>query len=247
VPQPELTPEEIAEGTDRPENVVGSYAVYHKTKRDHVIGQTNYATGKAFHIYRPKVWDADGNEIWAELSYADGTLSVTVPQSFLDSAVYPVRVDPTFGYTSLGATGNNIGTNVNDQSTRRGTKFTLSEEGTLDSISAGLKLDDAGQSANADTNVFLNREDTGVDSHDEVASIEELNQFYDSTTGAFFEFTASSEALTADDYILSVLANGEDVDTTNLRLQVLTDTGTNVEYAEAATGAGSYAARRENP
>ena len=101
--QPPLTQEEIDIGRERPENVVGSYAVYHKTKRNHVIGMTNYETGKAFHIYRPKAVDADGNETWAELSFKDGVLSVIVPQAFLDTAVYPVKIDPTFGYTTAGA------------------------------------------------------------------------------------------------------------------------------------------------
>lgn len=87
----------------QPENVVGSYAVYHKVKRDYAVGQTNYATGKAYHIYRPKAIDANGIEAWAGLSYQNEVLTVTVPQSFLDSAAYPVTVDPTFGYTSIGA------------------------------------------------------------------------------------------------------------------------------------------------
>lgn len=89
-------------GNHRPENVVGSYAVYHKTAKDYKVGGTNYGTGKAYHIYRPKVFDAKNNETWASLGYKDGVLSVTVPQKFLDSATYPVRVDPTFGYTTAG-------------------------------------------------------------------------------------------------------------------------------------------------
>lgn len=102
--QPELTPEEIAEGASRPENVVGSYAVYHKTKANHRSGSTNYATGKVLHIYRPKVIDTNNNETWAELNYNDGILSVTVPNDFLNNAIYPLRVDPTFGYSTAGAT-----------------------------------------------------------------------------------------------------------------------------------------------
>lgn len=109
--QPPLTQEEIAEGSERPENVVGSYAVYHTTRANHKVGETNYATGKAYHIYRPKAVDADGNEQWAELFYNEGVLTVTVPQKFLDEAVYPVVVDPTFGYTSVG--GSSIGTTSN--------------------------------------------------------------------------------------------------------------------------------------
>jgi len=101
--QPDLTPEEIEEGFQRPESAVRSYAVYHKERANYRLGQTNYDTGKAFHIYRPKAIDAGGNEQWAELSYADGTLTVTVPETWLANATYPVSVDPTFGYTTQGA------------------------------------------------------------------------------------------------------------------------------------------------
>ncbi len=95
----------ISEGTShRPDNVVGSYAVYYKNHANHIVGQTNYATGKAYHIFRPLVTDANGATTWADLSYSNGVLTVTVPQSFLDSAVYPVTVDPTFGYTTHGGT-----------------------------------------------------------------------------------------------------------------------------------------------
>jgi len=101
--QPELTQEEIDEGASRPENVVGSYAVYHKEKANHIIGQINYETGKVGHIYRPKIIDSDGKEIWGDLHIEKGILSVTIPQEFLDKAVYPVRhaAGLTFGYTSI--------------------------------------------------------------------------------------------------------------------------------------------------
>lgn len=90
--------------THRDDTVVGSYAVYYKDHANHLMGSTNYATGKAYHIFRPQVTDANGQTIWADLLYTNGVLTVTVPQSFLDSAVYPVKVDPTFGYTTVGAT-----------------------------------------------------------------------------------------------------------------------------------------------
>lgn len=129
--QPALTQQEIDEGAERPENVEGSYAVYHKTKADHRIGQTNYATGKAFHIFRPKAIDANGAEVWAELSYADGVLGVTVPQKFLDDAAYPVKVDPTFGYTTQGGS-----TRTRTANGMNGTRFTSSADITeADSIS----------------------------------------------------------------------------------------------------------------
>lgn len=100
--QPALTAPELALGWVRPANVVGSYAVYHKTKRDGRPGSTHYGTGKAFHIYRPEAIDALGQRVWCDLAYTAPTLSVTVPLDFLASATYPIRVDPTFGYTTIG-------------------------------------------------------------------------------------------------------------------------------------------------
>lgn len=106
--QPPLTAEEIAQGAYRPPEIEGSYAVYHKTLRDHIVGRENYATGKVMHIPRPQVWELDNEEAtkrWADLSYEDGQLCVTAPQDFIDNADYSggVRIDPTFGYTSQGA------------------------------------------------------------------------------------------------------------------------------------------------
>lgn len=106
--QPPLTQEEIAQGEFRPENVVGSYAVYHAGRGNlHASVQQaeRYKCGKAFHIYRPKITDAKGDWVWAELNIdeAKGKLIITVDQNWLDEAVYPVVVDPTFGYETMGA------------------------------------------------------------------------------------------------------------------------------------------------
>ena len=101
--QPELTPEEIVEGRERPENVIGSYAVYHKTQKHNEINGKEYRTGKAFHIYRPFAIDVEGTRVWCELSINEDLLTITIPQEFLDTAIYPVIIDPTFGYTTQGA------------------------------------------------------------------------------------------------------------------------------------------------
>ncbi|MFA6097550.1 MAG: hypothetical protein WC788_08075 [Candidatus Paceibacterota bacterium] len=111
--QPELTPEEIAEGAFRPPEVVGSYAVYHQTKGGMVdkFGKA-YATGKAFHIYRPHLFDSNGLEAWGNLHIENGIYSVEIPQDFLDNAVYPIRSNDTFGYTTIGASKTaNVGIN----------------------------------------------------------------------------------------------------------------------------------------
>ena len=115
---------------------MGSYAVYHKTLKNHRIGGTNYETGKAFHVYRPQVWSLSSSSTkeWAELSYNNGSLCVTVPQTFLDGADYPVRVDPTFGYTTVGGSSNYWTTYVTH------TSFTTSgDAGTIDSMSIYLE------------------------------------------------------------------------------------------------------------
>lgn len=81
----------------RPENIVGSYAVYHTSKRDN-----QYETGKAFHIYRPFLTDADGIKTWANLTIINDTILITIPQKYLDNAKYPITLDPSFGYTTAG-------------------------------------------------------------------------------------------------------------------------------------------------
>lgn len=113
--QPELTQEEIDEGAFRPENVVGSYAVYHESKQGDYskIGLHNYMAGKAFHIYRPKIIDSTDKEVFGDLNIdiENKLLTVTIPQEFLDNAVYPVRhaAGLTFGYESAGASSSTLG------------------------------------------------------------------------------------------------------------------------------------------
>lgn len=106
--QSPLTEKEISQGSSRPENVDGSYAIYSKTVKKNIVGGKEYKTGKVGHIYRPKIIDSNGSETWGDLLIKDGILSVTIPQSFLDDAVYPVRhaAGLTFGYTTIGGTSN---------------------------------------------------------------------------------------------------------------------------------------------
>lgn len=103
--QPALTSEEKSKGLHRPYDVEGSYAVYHKKRKGNIIGGKDYKTGKAFHIYRPYAEDANGDREWGHLTVDEknGELKMEFSKEWLDSAAYPVRVDPTFGYTSVGA------------------------------------------------------------------------------------------------------------------------------------------------
>jgi len=102
--QPELTQQEIDDGAFRPPEIIGSYAVYHQTKggMNDSAGK-EYKTGQAFMIYRPHIIDASGAETWGNLHIENGIYSVEIPQDFLDNAVYPIKSNDTFGYTTIGS------------------------------------------------------------------------------------------------------------------------------------------------
>jgi hypothetical protein len=90
----------------RPPKAVGSYALYHDSRIGDIVGKQNYRAGKVGHIYRPHLTDALGAEAWGTitLDLVAQTCTITVPQDFLNSATYPVVIDPTFGYTTIGGT-----------------------------------------------------------------------------------------------------------------------------------------------
>ena len=134
--QPELAKEEVDAGCIRPPDIVGSYAVYHSTRGNShasIADAERYRAGKAFHIYRPKAHDAEGRTTWGELLIEGNQLTITVDQQWLDEAVYPVVIDPTFGYESKGSSSHSTASNV-----IWGTQFTCPESGTVDSMTAYL-------------------------------------------------------------------------------------------------------------
>jgi hypothetical protein len=134
--QPALTQAEIDRGSVRPDNVVGSYAVY-CNKTGHLKdadGKTivNYGPGKLLHIYRPLCIDAEGKKEWAELLIEKGTLNITIPQKFVDNAVYPMTLDPNLGLQTVGGSVDNFTANY----TWAGNIGSMSENGTLTDIYA---------------------------------------------------------------------------------------------------------------
>ena len=100
--QPELTPEEIAEGDSRPENIVNSYAIYTNKHGN------KYRAGKFAHIERSWVRGTDGIKVWCsqtivKKSATKWTWTITVPQEIIDNeSIYPLEKDGTIGYTSIG-------------------------------------------------------------------------------------------------------------------------------------------------
>ena len=104
-----LTGDEISSSVERPDSVVGSYAVYHTGKignrletRGKDTTYSVYETGKVFHVYRPKAHDSRGWTVWCDL-IIDSALTIVIPQNFVDKADYPIMIDPTFGNTNIGS------------------------------------------------------------------------------------------------------------------------------------------------
>ena len=103
--QPALTDfEQKVLHANRPVDVVGSYAAYHSSKK-----HNQYKTGKAFHLFRPLAVDAKGQAAYGDLQLEEGLLHLIFDPDWLATAVYPVLIDPTIGYTSIGGSDSDTG------------------------------------------------------------------------------------------------------------------------------------------
>lgn len=198
--QPELEDSEVEEVVERekisieeakrryrPENIVGSYAVYHSEKQGNYTN-VEYKTGKFCHIYRPLVKDSKGSEIWGKLNVdvENKLLTITIDEKWLESAVYPVIVDPTFGYSSIGASSESFS---NPYSNSGGCKFTGSA-GTIDSMSVYFSCPAPGTGFGLYTNGGTLKEgnDWAIDSN--------------SSAGWITENFTGTTSVSAEDYVL---------------------------------------------
>jgi hypothetical protein len=94
------------------QNVAGSYALY-IDKINRYLDKTgkeivNYQNGKYAHIYAFTLTDANNNVSYAPLTYDPDaqTLTATMDANWLaNTAVFPVIVDPTIGYSSTPVAG----------------------------------------------------------------------------------------------------------------------------------------------
>lgn len=118
--QPALSEKEIQDGCYRPDSVVGSYAVYHAHAKNVLRSEdhnlvVHYNSGKAFHIYAPYAINGtwtDTVKCTMNIDTVLHTISLVVPTSFLDTATYPVIIDPVIGYDVDGASVQSIGTTM---------------------------------------------------------------------------------------------------------------------------------------
>lgn len=247
--QPELTPEDIAAGASRDERFQKSWAIYHAEKRDNFIGGNEYRTGKVLHIPRPYAEDALGTRVWCDFDLnMNGISRLTIPQDFLDKAVYPVVVDPTFGYTTLGATADSsfyiaariIGSIYVIRQTGRA--FSVSSTVYVDSISASV---DADGSEDLDIAVAIFAEDSGgAGVHDLIVRVQKPLVSV-STTERFETFLTSQETLVAGSYIIAAMGDANDL-TVDREVRMMFDVGaTGNIYRETFTDFATGLA--ENP
>ena len=124
--------QEYLSSRNRPDNVVGSYAIYsshsgcflqiskkpftymieskilnatyNKRKKRYERILVNHGCGKIGHLYAPYWIDAKKTKIKGVQRIVDNKLIYDLPpQEWLDSAVLPIRLDPDVGYTTVGS------------------------------------------------------------------------------------------------------------------------------------------------
>ena len=206
--QGQLTQAEIDEGVVRPDEVVGSYAVYHDSKKD-----GKYGTGKAFHIYRPKIIDNNGDWIWGGMEIVvaphsaegigqsveegRGEIIIAVDKDWLENAAYPVIVDPEFGYMTIGSSAIPM-TNV-----ARGSIFTAYEMD-LNSIIAYLENTNDSVTYTAKYAIYEDSDLSLVGQAVEIAVPPLGKGWYE---GSY----SPSLSLQAIDYALVAIANSNDI------------------------------------
>lgn len=175
-----LTEKEIEDGAVRPENVVNSYACFDSSGR------------KVLHIYASKLIDAKGDSVWVDQTLKDGLLTVELNSTWLSSAAFPVILDPTFGYTSIG------GSSYNDGAWSLGAgKYTCADTGTLVEVSFYTKADDP-----AAVKVGVYSDNSG-----EINALLDESLPVDVDGEMWYNFTVNLAVTASTDYWLAVISN----------------------------------------
>jgi hypothetical protein len=196
----------------RPENLIGSYAFYHNSKKNN-----EYKTGKVLEIKRPWAIDSVGTQVWCELNITGNAMSITIPQDFVDNAVYPILVDPTFGYTSIG------GSTFSGGSIPNHVIFTANGTGTVTQMSVYLNKNFGG-TQNTQTAIYS---DSSGAPNSRLATSSSTSI---SGTSQWYNFTISQAITNAVDYWLSWW--DEDAGTVDFRY----DSGGTDQFCTTNTG-----------
>jgi hypothetical protein len=203
--QPELTAEEIKEGSVRPDYVVNSVAFYADGKANYTLGKVNYGTGKVGHLYRMTVVDSKGNKSWFDWSIGKGSQLIgTIDQKFIDNAVYPITIQPvgdTFGYTTAGSSYSWL--DESPGANWYGSIFTASGSGTVESLT--ISRASGTSSTRATKGIIVSHDDltiieNGIGNAVGTISIHQNKQWVVST------FSVSPTINSGTVYILSAIA-----------------------------------------
>jgi len=260
--QPELEDSEVQEMAERegitlleakrkcrPENVVGSYAVYMENPGTNWVGGKEYKAGKFGHIYRPHLYDSNGLEAWGDLHIENGIYSVEIPQDFLDKAVFPIFANDTFGYETKGVTSQSYAYTWDggtEQTYRHGSYFLASKNGTIDKLTIALSAD---SSVSVDTMVFVNEKDSvATNSHGEIGNSERLDLSL-TTTKSWYDFDFNDESIISGrNYIFNATGNAADIPSDFHDADVWKDSGGDADssYRKDFT-TSAYSVAQEDP
>lgn len=204
----------------------------------------DYKTGKVMHIPRPQVWEIgneDATTVWADISYDTGQLCVTVPQDYLDKADYTngVRVDPTFGYTSIGGSNLTIGDADPDRDWLGGSSASSTETGTIDNVTAALHMRSTSDSSVGIRINIYELNDGGANTHSLFATYASSSVNL-TTAYAWKIFPFAGETVVVDDYILGATSQGSSMAGTGFA-DVAGDFTSQVYYSDLPASATYYA------
>lgn len=91
--------EDLKRDVTRNEFAINSYKAY-ISKRNN-----QYKKGKFCTIFRPKLIDKDGHWIWCDQNISGNKWFIILPEEFLKTAIYPLKLDPYIGYSTPGTDG----------------------------------------------------------------------------------------------------------------------------------------------
>lgn len=130
---------------NRDDSVVASYAVYTTIGWGNIYYRDGYREifkcGKAFHIYRPKAIDANGDWIYGDQRIENGIWAIWFDSIWMANATYPVVIDPTIGSTANGASVRAV--SASDAYMLVIPSGDITESGTADSVSARCNYNNA--------------------------------------------------------------------------------------------------------
>lgn len=109
--QPALLQAELDAGDLQPIDMIGSYVAKFNQSGRYLDASgeelVNYGNGKFCYLKRPKWFDAAGNVYWGNQLIDGYEHTVDIPpREWLDAAVWPVTLDPTFGFDSVTGSSN---------------------------------------------------------------------------------------------------------------------------------------------